>query len=93
MMNQIIGIQLASRRDVWTLRAEARGLEPEAKASLAQEASVEESLATNRVRTSSTTVVFLVRGTLRRDDPNGHLIGLQRAAPRSAFVTHHERRY
>jgi hypothetical protein len=51
---QTIGIQLASRRDDWTSRAEARSLESEAKASLAQEASTEESIATNRGIASST---------------------------------------
>jgi len=53
---QIIGIQLSSRRDVWTSRAEARSLESEANASLAQEASTEESIGTNRGIVSSTSV-------------------------------------
>lgn len=89
---QIIGIQLSSRRD-WTSRAEARSLESEAKASLAQDASTEESIATNRGIASSTSVSSwpenFPSGCSKRSSSKAARSGATEAYPRGYVARRH----
>ncbi len=64
-----MGVQLVLRSDVCTSRAKALSSGSLAKASLAQEANIEESIATNRGRTRSIRIfvgrsIFLFRHSL-----------------------------